>query len=372
MSKRRGRGEGAINFIADKKLWCARLVVGYDANGLRKRRAVYGKTKQEVQKKLAELQSAAITGTLSDPKRMRLSDYLKHWLEDVVRPTIRRGTYVGYESTIRLHIVPNLGGLQIGKLEPSHVQNLQRQLEELGGSARCRQLVHVLLRKALQQALQWGYVHRNVCDMVKRPRAPKKGMNCWTDKQTSCFLEVAKGDRFYALYVLAFTSGLRQGELFGLQWGDINFSEQFLSVQRTISEVRGTLEVGEPKTGKSRRKVELPEFAIQALKEHRVSMLAEGNHKTWVFCDTVGGPLRKSNFRKRSFMPLMKRSELPEIRFHDFRHTAATLLLLQGVHPKVVQERLGHAQISITLDTYSHVLPSMQREAAEKLNKLFG
>lgn len=369
MTKRRGRGEGAIYKKAEN-LWCAQLTTGYDGNATRKRRYVYGKTKNEVQKRLIELQSTLASGSLADPKRMRVTDYLKHWLEDIARPTIRASTYVRYEGLLRTHVYENIGGIQVSSLQPSHILSLYRKLEITGASARTRQFIHAVLRKALQQAVRLGYIQRNVCDLVTRPRAPKKSMQCWDAQQTNHFLKTAKHDRLFALYVLAFSTGLRQGELFGIQWSDLDLNTQSVSIQRTVYELQGKIEIGEPKTAKGRRKIELPEATIGVLKAHRERMISEGNHSLWVFCDLDGGALRRSNFRKRSFLPLLKDSALPPIRFHDLRHTAATLLLSEGVHPKVVQERLGHAQISITLDTYSHVLPSMQIEAASKLNTL--
>src|SRR5205807_7025156 len=183
-------------------------------------------------------------------------------------------------------------------------------------------------------------------------------------------LEAAKGDRLEALYVLAVTTGLRQGELLGLHWDDIDLAGTALRVRHTLHELNGRLWIGEPKTRRARRQVDLPAIAVVALRNHRERMMIEGHPDELVFCDTRGGPLRKSNLVRRSFLPLLKRAGLPTIRFHDLRHTAATLLLAQGVHPKIVQERLGHSQISLTLDTYSHVLPGMGREAASKLDAL--
>jgi len=183
-------------------------------------------------------------------------------------------------------------------------------------------------------------------------------------------LAAAKDDRLEALYVLAVTTGLRQGELLGLQWEDLDLPGAVLHVRHTLHELNGRLWIGEPKTRRARRQVDLSMIAVVALQNHRQSMLIEGRLDGLIFCDTQGGPLRKSNLLRRSFLPLLKRAKLPPIRFHDLRHTAATLLLAQGVHPKIVQERLGHSQVSLTLDTYSHILPGMGREAASKLDAL--
>lgn len=234
-----------------------------------------------------------------------------------------------------------------------------------------QQLAHSLLRRALGQAVKWGTIPRNVCEAVEKPRAPKKPIKVLNKDQVDSLLTVAQEDRLYALYVLAVTTGLRQGELLALQWEDVDLDSDALSVRHTLLEMDGKLELVEPKTAMACRKVDLPQMAVKALRRHRKQMLAEGHIGSCVFCDTKGGPIRKSNLIRRSFKPLLKNAGLPDIRFHDLRHTAATLLLVQGVNPKVVQERLGHAQISLTLDTYSHVLPSIQKEAASKLDSLF-
>lgn len=371
MTKRRGRNEGSIYFLAGKNCWCAQLTTGYDEVGLRKRRFVYGQTKSAVQKKLIELQTSAASGSLSDPKRMRVVEYLKHWLEDVSRPTIRPSTHIRYRFLIDKHITPHIGGIQLLALKPAHIQNLYRKLEDLGASPRTREFCHAVMRKALDQAMKFGYLQHNVCDMVQRPRVPKKIMRCWSQDEAEKFLQTAENRRYYALYVLALTTGLRQGELFGLRWEDVDLAAGSLSVVRTIYHIGTTLITSEPKTNKGRRKVELPGFAVKALRLHREKMLSEGNHQDWVFCMANGEPIKKNSFRNSSFLPILNASGLPKIRFHDLRHTAATLLLAQGVHPKVVQERLGHSQISITLDTYSHVLPSMQKEAAATIDRMF-
>jgi integrase len=170
--------------------------------------------------------------------------------------------------------------------------------------------------------------------------------------------------------VTAVGTGARLGELLGLRWGDIDFESKTISIQRTLLDHNGRIEVGEPKTARSRRRIDLPDFIVTALKSHRLRSPAQPHPTAWVFIDANGGPLRKCNLMRRSFHPLLERAGLPKVRFHDLRHTAASLLFAEGVHPKVVQERLGHATIAITLDTYSHVIPTMQKEAATQLDAL--
>ena len=184
-------------------------------------------------------------------------------------------------------------------------------------------------------------------------------------EQVGELLRAVEQDRLHALYVLAIDTGMRQGEIFGLHWADVDLKAGAVAVSRTLIEVRGEIEPGEPKSAKGKRRIDLSRATVDALHEHRKRMFAEGRSASpWVFCDSEGGALRKSNFLRRSFHPLLKRAGLPHCRFHDLRHCSAVLMLSQGVHPKVAQERLGHSQISVTMDTYSHVLPSMQRDVA--------
>jgi integrase len=204
------------------------------------------------------------------------------------------------------------------------------------------------------------------------------------------FLIAARKDRLYALYVLAIDSGMRQGELFGLQWPDVDFTTGAVHVLRSLEEINGRLRLKEPKSGRGRR-IELSRITLDALHDHRKQMLAEGHAAGPVFCDQHGGFPRKGNVLRRSFWKIIDRANtkgkmeaeekvqaaaptalLPRIRFHDLRHTAATLLLLANVNAKIVSERRGHASIQLTLDTYSHVLPTMQKQAAEKMDGILG
>ncbi|HUY32879.1 MAG TPA: site-specific integrase [Pirellulales bacterium] len=370
-TRRRGNGEGSI-FQRKNGLWSAVVTIGYNANGKRVRKEVYGKTKGEVQEKLTKLQSEKLTGTLSNAERQTVAVFLNRWLADCAKPTVRSSTFACYKGIVDNHVSPKVGGVRLEKLTPQHVQGLYSALERDKASRYTRRLVHAVLHRAFKQAVKWGMVPRNVCDAVEAPRIERKEIQPLNGEQVATLFTAASGERLEALYVLAVSSGLRLGELFGLQWGDVDLDAGALTVRRKLSEVNGVLKLEEPKTNKGRRKVDLPGMAVDAMCEHRKRMLAEGNlSKGYVFCNNAGGPLRRSHFHKQYWKPLLKLAGLPAIRFHDLRHTSATLLLGEGIHPKIVQERLGHSQISITLDTYSHVLPTMQRDAADKLDTMF-
>ncbi len=370
-TRRRGNGEGSIYQRSDGR-WCATISLAYSTNGKRKRQTVYGKTKREAQEKLARLQSLKLDGMLCEPSKLTVSDFLDHWLEDAARPTIRQTTYASYGGVIRNHLQPRIGKIVLSKLTPAHVQGMYSAMERNGSSPRLRQLVHATLRRALKQAVRWNMVPRNVCDAVDPPRIARKDINPLTAEQAGLLLKAAEGDRLQALYALAVTTGMRLGELLGLQWSNTNLKKGTLAVCHTLVEVDGILTLAEPKTAKSRRSIDLPKVAIDALWEHKRIQLAEGHgSSSFVFCNTQGTPLRRSHLHRRSFKPLLELAGLPAIRFHDLRHTAATLMLTEGIHAKVVQERLGHSQISVTLDIYSHVLPTMQKDAAATIDRLF-
>lgn len=365
--KRRGRGEHSIYQRADG-LWCASVSNGYAGDGRRKRRTFYGATKKDVQDKL---QKATKEGVNFDPTTMTIADYLERWFSDA-KQTVAPGTAKRYEEIYRLHVVPYIGHVRLAKLVPLHVVQMFAEQEKAGMTPRNRQLAGVVLQRACRDAVRLKLIPFNPCLGVAKPRVPKPEMTVWDAAQTIRFLRATEEDRLHALYVTAVTAGMRQGELFGLHWPDIDFASESLVVQRSIEELDGKLRIKEPKTAAGRRRIPLPKIAVTALHEHRKRMLAEGNAGGPVFCDTRGSYLRKGNVLRRSYRPAVKRAGVPEIRFHDLRHSCATLLLMSGENPKVVAERLGHARVEVTLNTYSHVLPTMQTGAAEKLDRLLG
>jgi integrase len=343
-----------------------------------KRKTIYCKTQREALKEVQRANHAKDQGIILPTADQTLGVFLKTWLEDTAQLNLRERTYIRYSELMKLHVIPTLGNVKLQKLSPQQLQKLYKTKLDEGYAPQTVKHIHRVLHRALNGALRWGLVGRNVCDAVDPPRVPKKEMAVLNVEQALQFLAAAKGDPLEALYALALTSGLREGELIGIQWHDLDLVGGKLQVRRTVAYVpKKGLTISEPKTAKSRRSVHLTALAIEALKRHRVRQnevrLAAGSAWAggdWVFCNSVGNPLNGSNLLQRSFRPLLARAGLPAIRFHDLRHSSATLLLSLGVHPKIVSEILGHSQVSLTLDTYSHVLPSLQEEAFSRLNTL--
>jgi integrase len=369
--KRRGRTEGSIYYREADKQWVGSLSLGYDEHGKRKRRTVYGSSKKEVQEKLRQLQHDAATGRLAEANTLTVKEWLTTWLE-TAKSRVQPKTYLRYEQLVRLRINPHLGGTRLAKLAPVHIQQLFTALEREGVSARGRQMAGTLFHKALRDAVRLHLIPFNPAAEVEKPRPDRPKMEVYDEAQVRALLAVASSHRLYALFVLALDTGMRQGELFALAWDDLDLEAGTVLVQRSLEEINGKHRIKEPKSGKGRR-IDLSPFAVEALREHRKAMLAEGNYRpdAPVFCAPEGGRPLKPNFQRRVFRPLQKAANLPEIRFHDLRHTAATLMLLNDVNVKVVSERLGHASIQLTLDTYSHVLPTMQKIAAERMDAFF-
>lgn len=287
---------------------------------------------------------------------------------------MRESTYERHNNAVNLHISPALGRLKLSKLNPAHVQGLYRDRLDIGLSPATVHKIHVVLHKALDQAVKWSLIPRNPTDAVKAPTPTPKEMRPLSSEESRLLLEAAHGDRFEALYILAVTTGMRQGELLALKWEDFDLENAVVRVKRTLTRNGGRFSIGEPKTKKSRRSIHLTRQATQTLKEHldrqlrEIEMLGDQyNDGGLVFTTDTGAPINPSNLRQRSFIPLLEKAGLPSIRFHDLRHTCATLLLSKNVHPKYVQELLGHASVAITLDTYSHVIPGMGNQAAKAM-----
>jgi integrase len=371
--KRRGRGEGAIFQRGDGQ-WTATVSLGYKQDGKRRRKTVYGGSKEEVAKKLRKLQLKADVGKLRDTERLTVADYISGWLENTAKSTVAPATFDRYKLVVDKQIVPHLGTVRLEKLSPTLIENFYADLERAGESPRSRQMAGTVLGTALRHAVHpLKLIDFNPCADVDKPRADRKEMQVYDPEQVRSFLAAAAADRLACLYVVAMDSGARQGELFALRWTDLDFTTGSLKIQRSLSELRGKFHVKEPKTKKGRRTVQLSPFSLDALNQHRQRMLAEGRDvKTdLIFCDEQGGFLRKSNVTRRGFRSIMRRANLPRIRFHDLRHCVASLLFAAGENPLVVQQRLGHERVETTLAIYGHLLPTAQKSAAEKMNAVF-
>jgi len=388
--KRRGRGEGAV-FQRDDGLWTACVSLGYDTSGKRIRRTVYGQSKAEAQAKLRELQTAVDGGDLGEPDHQTVEQYLLHWLR-LVQPSVEPNTYEPYRrhclgtaaadekknkrgskaGKVGECIAKYLGPVKMSKLRRAHVEQFYADLLTVGVSANTVSKIGTTLTIALNAAAESKLIPYNPAVGVRKPKAAKAEFNVLDLDQVARLLTASVDDRLHALYVAALDTGMRPGELLALEWQDVDLSAGFLIVRRSLEEIGGRLRVKDVKTAKSRRRIHLAPQTIAALHEHRKCMLAEGHINGPVFCDTKGGHIHNGNLHHYSFKPLLKRAGLPSIRLYDLRHTCATLLLLADESAKVVSERLGHSSITLTLDTYSHVLPTMQQRAAEKMGRILG
>ena len=374
---KRGNGEGSITRRKDG-LYVARYTV-QTATGS-KRKALYGKTRSEVAAKLSKALADRESGLMFDADNMTVGAYLARWLSDSVRGTVRISTFERHEQIVRAHLVTAFGRMKVKNLTPAHVRSLHREKLEDGLAPATVRKIHSTLHKALSQAVADGLIPRNAAE-VKAPRPAPDEMRPLSEAEARTFLDAARvaEDRFEALYVLAITTGLRRGELLGLRWDDADLDRGTLRVGRALVREGGRWVVGETKTKRGRRRVNLTPRTVAALKAHRKRQLEQRvrlaglyEDQGLIFASENGTPLNPENLVKRSFKPLLKRAGLPEIRFHDLRHTCATLLLGRGVHPKIVQELLGHATIAMTLDTYSHYLPSMGDQASGAMGDAFG
>jgi integrase len=361
--RRRSAGEGSIHRRKDGR-WVGVADLGWQ-DGKRERKYVYARTRAEVAEKLAKVLSDHRAGQLVADEQITVQQFFETWLESVKR-SVALSTWQRYETLIRLHATPSIGRLRMARLSPLHLEQLYTGRLDAGLSPTTVLQLHRVLHHALRDAMRWSLVQRNVSELVTPPRRAHHEFRVLSPEEAHTFLQAVKGDRLEALYVLAITTGMREGELFGLRWADMNPTTHSLHLVKQL------------KTKSSRRQVLLPRIAAEALTAHQARQAAERTHAgtAWedhglVFTNTLGRPLHPRNFLLRDFYPLLERAGLSRMRFHDLRHSAATLLLELGIHPKVVSEILGHSQIGITLDLYSHVTATMQQQAVTALDDLF-
>ncbi len=370
--------------------------------------------KKDADREETKLKSMKGDGILVRPSREPLAKYLQRWLREVKEGELRARTLYDYQGIVRRYIenppegAPPIGKVRVDRLTPAAFQNYYDFLwRELGLSPRTLQFLHTILRQALKHAVLVGSLARNPTDGVKAKKqraendkgtgsaGKRRALRAMSQEEATRFLKAARKDRYYPFWAVLLTGGLRPGEALGLLWEDVNLEEGKLHVRRSLTRlgVKGW-RLTEPKTDRARRVVPLPEVAARALRDWRATQAkerlllgAEYEDNGFVFTSEFGRPLDGTNLNHRNFRRIMAEAELgeweldeggkpkrflPAHRVYDLRHTCATLLLKAGENPKVVSERLGHASITLTLDTYSHVLPDMQEAAAEKLEAMFG
>jgi integrase len=369
--KRRGHNEGSIYYVPERDRWIAEISIRPG-----KRKKFYCKSKQEAVRKRNEALRELERGTLATGTQKRLGEYLIDWLENVHKSKLRIGTYVNYKKHVR-YIVEGLGDVWLQKLTPEHVQAfLQKKLDE-GLSSKTVHEIHGVLRVALKKAVRWAMVSRNVCDVVDPPRIVSREAVPLSVEQARVLVKHVQGHRLEVLLAMAVVTGMRRGELLALRWSDIDFDRGRLLVLHSVDYIVGHGYVeGKPKTTAGKRLISLPAFLLDMLKRHQAQQLEmQKAAKKWedrglVFPNLSGGYLHPTHMGE-TFRGLLKEAGLPDIHFHDLRHSAASILLCIGVNIKVIQELLGHSDISITLRTYSHLLPSMQQEVVDTWDGVF-
>ncbi|MEV7012258.1 site-specific integrase [Streptosporangium sp. NPDC051022] len=375
--KRRPQGEGSVHQRKDG-LWAGVVDLGF-VDGKRNRRTVYGHTEREALNKLAELRDAQRKGQNFAAKPRKFADWLDEWIETKRRQGTRPLTLRGYRQLIKDHVKPALGRKQLDKLAPTDVRRLIEAKAESGLSAATVKQVHGLIRNALGDAEREELVHRNVAKLVKPPSVRREEARGLTIEEAKRLLTAIEGDRLEAFWICALTLVLRRGELLGLRWDDIDFANGLLAVRQTLQRADGSPRFVDPKTDRSRRVVPAPEPTLAALRKHKRAQAAEqlAAGKRWqnhglVFPSTIGTPIEPGNLNTR-WRATRKNAGLHWLRLHDLRHACVSFLLASGASPRTVMKTLGHSQTGLTMNTYTHVLPDIERAAVDAVAKrLFG
>lgn len=373
---RRGKGEGTVTQRKDGR-WEAKLTLPTNG-GKRQRRTFYGKTRTEVVRKLRDGQTKQDANLPLPNDRETVGLFLDTWLRDSAPSRLRPRTLASYQMIVERHLKPEIGKIVLSRLTPDAVERYMNVKSGAGLSARTVQYHHAVLRRALGQAERWGKVARNVAKLVSPPTVDRPEARPLTADEARSLLGGIAENRLAPLYALAIGLGLRQGELLGLQWSDIDLEVGTLTVRHTLQRYGREYHLDAPKTEKSRRTLALPKSLVHLLRAHRGEQLEEmmkagqtWQGATWnlVFCTEAGKPLSGNNLTHQ-FQALLVSLGLPRQRFHDLRHATATYMLSQGVDLRVVMEVLGHSQIATTANTYAHVRIEATRAAAEQVDAL--
>lgn len=372
--KRRANGEGFVRLRSDGR-WECQIVL---PSGERK--SLYGKTQREVLEKRTELTRAIARGgapaVAND--RQTVGEYLATYL-DSKRAKVRPTTLRRYELLVKVHVTPDVARIPITKLTAAHLERLYGQRIAAGAAKRSVRHVHAFISAALGKAQRWGIVPQNVAELADAPKAPRTEMKFLTEAELARLLDAARGDRFEALYVLASTTAMREGELLALKWADVDLDRKTLRVERNVTRSLGAAVFLPPKTERGRRSIDLSDRAVAALRAHRkrqledrVAAAAVWEDNGLVFANEIGRVVSATNFLKRDWPRILARAGVGRIRFHDLRHTAITILLMRGIPVEVVSRMAGHATPGFTLDRYGHVIPAAQKAAAAIFDEVVG
>jgi integrase len=340
---------------------------GPDGNYRRHTETVRGR-KGDAQRRLNELLTNLDKGVYIPPVKLTVTDLLNQWLEGYAKTNCSARTLESYQSTAELHLIPAMGHIPLKQLQPQTIQCYYGKASQKL-SSKSVLYHHRILKHALKYAVRQGYLARNPCDLVSPPRPQKKAMRTLIPSEVTALLEAASDNRFYPVIYTAVSTGLRQAELLALRWRDIDFDSKTVLVSRALYKRRGVCQFTEPKTAHSRRRVSMPDKLVAYLSEYKAERESLSLHlgcllhlDDLVFADVEGQPL-DPGVLSHNFARIAKRAGLLGVRFHDLRHTFASLMLLRGAKPKVISEALGHASVAFTLDTYSHIIEGMQSDA---------
>lgn len=368
---RRRHGEGTIVHRSDGRFAGAVSM----PNG--KRKWLYSRTEAALVRKMNELRKTVQDGQLPPPERITFGQFVALWL-DAVKPTVDQSTANWYASYLNNHAVPALGKTRLSKVSAPQLQKLYADRLAHGLAPTSVGHVAAAIHRVLADALKWDYVTRNVAPLATAPRVPKKDMLIFNADQVRTLKDAVKGHRLEALFVTVLFTGAREGELFSLRWQDVDLEAGEINIRRNLQQLPGQWRYVEPKRGpRSKRRILLTPEAVAALKRHqvrqseeRLAVGPEWQDGELVFTNRAGGPLSRQNFLRRDWYPTLVAAGLPRIKFHDMRHTAASLMLAAGVPIPMVSEILGHANAAITLQIYSHAVPGTQSLARDAMATL--
>jgi integrase len=363
-----------------KTTWKIVLELGEDAAGKRIRKTpTFHGTQRQAEAEMNRLLHQLQTGTFIVEDKVTVSEYLERWLADYAEHATAKRTYLRYKEIIDLHLVPALGRLKLKDLRPMHIQSYYSEAlvsgrrDGTGGlSAQTVLHHHRVLRAALRRAVKWQVLAVNPADAVSPPKPERHEVTVLSQKEVAKLLKALEPTRLYVPAVIAITTGMREGEVLGLRWKDVDLEGARLQVRQTLQRAKNEVFFKTPKTGSGERLISLPPLTVKVLRRHKAEQNASRFSKGAAYQDhdlvlarDDGRPWHPGSFAAE-WRRTTRDLEMP-VKFHNLRHTHATLLLANGEHPKVVQERLGHSSIGITMDTYSHVMPNMQKEAADRL-----